>query len=111
MLTRMKHQSKSKRNARKQGHKDDHTDSTLINSNRDTESHHSEESTTEGFGRRKVNSEFEENAIRCFRYFILVLILAVTASAVVLSYKYLKDQQDISFALEVSLPSFGFDGQ
>lgn len=80
-------------------HHDDLTDST--HHLRDTDSHHSDMSTSDSFGRR-VHNEFEEQAIRCFRYFIVSLIVAVTVCAVVFSRKYLKDQQDTNMETEVS---------
>lgn len=94
----MQSKAPSKKGSKKQ--KDDHTDSTA-DQHRDNDSHHSDSSTSESFGRR-VDNEFERHSIRCIRYFIGFLMLAVTASAVVLTYKYLQDQQDEAFDSEVS---------
>lgn len=46
-------------------------------------------------------NEFERTAIRCFRYFIIVLMLSATIAAGLASYNYLHGEEGRDFSKEV----------
>ena len=46
-------------------------------------------------------NEFERTAIRCFRYFIIILMLSATIAAGVASFNYLNGEEGRDFQKEV----------
>ena len=80
---------------------DDETKSTAVEGHphRDEDDMQSVRSESESIGRR-IDGDFQKS-IRCFRVFIVILMITATASAVLLTHDYLSDQQNQSLKTEV----------